>query len=93
MIANLTKVWGAHASKAGFYFQHSLPQSIFASFNSQIDFTDDASNPFDTGATAMQRGDRRLQDLHAGLQVRAPGVAIQELGVLRAGQLEAHPAG
>ncbi len=50
VIANLTKVWGAHASKAGFYFQHSFkPQSIFASFNSQIDFTDDASNPFDTG--------------------------------------------
>ncbi len=50
VIANLTKVWGAHASKAGFYFQHSFkPQSIFASFNSQIDFTDNASNPFDTG--------------------------------------------
>ncbi len=50
VIANLTKVWGSHASKAGFYFQHSFkPQSIFASFNSQIDFTDNASNPFDTG--------------------------------------------
>jgi hypothetical protein len=50
VIANLTKVWGAHASKAGFYFQHSFkPQSIFASFNSQIDFIDNASNPFDTG--------------------------------------------
>src|SRR6185295_18343977 len=50
VIANLTKVWGAHSSKAGFYFQHSFkPQSIFASFNSQIDFTDNASNPFDTG--------------------------------------------
>jgi hypothetical protein len=50
VIANLTKVWGAHSSKAGFYFQHSFkPQSIFASFNSQIDFTDNTSNPFDTG--------------------------------------------
>jgi len=49
-IANLTKVWGAHSSKAGFYFQHSFkPQSIFASFNSQIDFRDNSSNPFDTG--------------------------------------------
>jgi hypothetical protein len=49
-IANLSKVWGAHSSKAGFYFQHSFkPQSIFASFNSQIDFTDNTSNPFDTG--------------------------------------------
>ena len=43
-------MWGAHSSKVGFYFQHSFkPQSIFASFNSQIDFTDNSSNPFDTG--------------------------------------------
>ena len=50
IIANVTKVWGAHSSKAGFYYQHSFkPQSIFASFNSQIDFTDNSSNPFDTG--------------------------------------------
>jgi hypothetical protein len=50
VIANITKVWGAHSSKAGFYFQHSFkPQSVFASFNSQIDFLDNASNPFDTG--------------------------------------------
>ena len=50
VIANMTKVWGSHASKAGFYFQHSFkPQSIFASFNSQINFVDNASNPFDTG--------------------------------------------
>ena len=50
VIANITKVWGAHASKAGFYFQKSFkPQSIFASFNSQIDFSDNSSNQFDTG--------------------------------------------
>ena len=36
VIANLTKVWGGHSSKMGFYFQHSFkPQSIFASFNSR----------------------------------------------------------
>jgi hypothetical protein len=40
---------GTHG-KAGFYFQHSYkPQSIFASFNSQVSFVDDANNPFDTG--------------------------------------------
>ena len=50
VIGNITKVWGAHSSKAGVYFQHSFkPQSIFASFNSQIDFQDNSSNPFDTG--------------------------------------------
>jgi hypothetical protein len=50
VIANITKVYGRHTGKAGFYFQHSYkPQSIFASFNSQINFVNDANNPFDTG--------------------------------------------
>ena len=50
VVANLTKVWGQHTSKAGFYFQHSFkPQSIFASFNSQINFVNSTDNPFDTG--------------------------------------------
>ena len=50
MLANLTKVWGSHSTKFGVYFQNSYkPQSIFASFNSQINFIDDANNPFDTG--------------------------------------------
>jgi hypothetical protein len=49
-LANLTKVWGSHSAKFGVYFQHSYkPQSIFASFNSQIDFIDNSANPFDTG--------------------------------------------
>jgi carboxypeptidase family protein/TonB-dependent receptor-like protein len=49
-LANLSKVWGRHSSKVGVYFQSSYkPQSIFAEFNSRINFTDDANNPFDTG--------------------------------------------
>ncbi len=50
VLANLTKIWGPHSAKAGVYFQSSRkPQSIFYSFNSQIDFTDNSSNPYDTG--------------------------------------------
>ncbi len=50
VVANLTKVVGSHAFKAGFYYQNSFkPQSIFASFNTRISFTDSSSNPFDTG--------------------------------------------
>jgi hypothetical protein len=50
VVANITKVFGGHNAKAGFYFQHSYkPQSIFASFNGTINFADDANNPFDTG--------------------------------------------
>jgi hypothetical protein len=50
VLANLTKVWGAHSAKFGVYFQHSYkPQSIFSAFNSRIDFANDSNNPFDTG--------------------------------------------
>src|SRR5689334_11835496 len=50
VVTNLTKVWGAHTAKAGFYYHHSRkPQSIFFSFNSQVSFVNDSSNPFDTG--------------------------------------------
>lgn len=49
-IANLTKIWGSHASKFGVYFQKSYKaQSNFSSFNAQVNFTDSSSNPYDTG--------------------------------------------
>jgi hypothetical protein len=48
-ITNLTKVIGTHAVKAGFYYQHSLkPQSAFASFNGNIDFSNSSNNSFDS---------------------------------------------
>jgi hypothetical protein len=48
-IANLTKVWGNHTSKIGFYAQKSLKdQSGFGNNNGQLEFTEDSSNPFDT---------------------------------------------
>ena len=50
VVANLTKVMGAHAVKTGFFFQRSLKdQSAFAPFNGQINFRNDGNNPFDTG--------------------------------------------
>ncbi len=49
VVANLTKVVGAHALKAGFYYQHSLkPQSAFASFNGAVDFSNSTSNIYDS---------------------------------------------
>lgn len=49
-LANLSKIFGSHSTKFGVYYQHSYkPQSIFAEFNSRINFGDDANNPFDTG--------------------------------------------
>jgi hypothetical protein len=47
--ANLTKVWGRHSTKLGFYSQRSKKdQSGFGPNNGQIQFNDNASNPFDT---------------------------------------------
>jgi hypothetical protein len=49
VLANLTKVSGAHSFKFGVYYQSSWkPQSPFTSFNSQINFVDNSSNPYDT---------------------------------------------
>jgi hypothetical protein len=50
VIANMTKIWGSHAAKFGVYYQHSYKaQSNFSSFNAQVDFQNDNSNPYDTG--------------------------------------------
>ncbi len=49
VVANLTKIWGAHNAKFGIYFQNSKkPQTIFYSFNAQVDFAGNPSNPYDT---------------------------------------------
>jgi hypothetical protein len=49
LTANITKVWGRHSTKAGFYMQRShKDQSGFGPNNGQIQFNDNASNPFDT---------------------------------------------
>jgi hypothetical protein len=49
VVANLTKIWGPHNAKFGFYYQSSLkPQTIFYQWNAQVDFAGDPSNPYDT---------------------------------------------
>ncbi len=49
-VANITRIAGSHALKAGVYFQRSLKdQSAFAPFNGSIDFGNDSNNPYDTG--------------------------------------------
>jgi Carboxypeptidase regulatory-like domain/TonB-dependent Receptor Plug Domain len=48
IVANLTKVMGNHAAKAGFYYQKSLKdQSNFANFNGSMSFNNDSNNPYD----------------------------------------------
>ncbi len=49
VVANLTKIWGPHNAKFGVYYQSSYkPQTIFFSFNAQVNFAGDPSNPYDT---------------------------------------------
>ena len=49
IVANLTKVMGSHAAKAGFYYQKSLKdQSAFANFNGAMNFNNSGNNPFDS---------------------------------------------
>lgn len=49
VVANLTRVMGSHAAKVGLYYQKSLKdQSAFASFNGQINFNNNTSNPYDS---------------------------------------------
>jgi hypothetical protein len=51
--SSVTKIWGRHTSKAGFYAQRSLKdQSGFGPNNGRIEFNDDTANPFDTGYAA-----------------------------------------
>jgi hypothetical protein len=50
VVVNLTKVLGPHTAKAGFYYQHSSkPQAAFANWNGNVNFQDNANNPYDTG--------------------------------------------
>jgi hypothetical protein len=52
-LGNLTKVWGRHTSKVGFYAQRSRKdQSGFGTNNGRIEFNDDSANQFDTGYAA-----------------------------------------
>jgi hypothetical protein len=47
---SLTKTFGPHTVKTGAYFTHGFkPQSHRAPANGNISFTNDASNPYDTG--------------------------------------------
>jgi hypothetical protein len=48
---SITKVWNRHSSKAGFYYQNGLylQRHIGATFNGQLSFDTNTSNPNDTG--------------------------------------------
>lgn len=50
VIVNLSKIYGSHTLKAGIFWENSFkPQSSFANANGNINFSNDANNPLDTG--------------------------------------------
>jgi hypothetical protein len=49
VVANLTKVMGAHQAKAGVYYQRSMKdQSAFMNFNGAYAFDNNTNNPYDS---------------------------------------------
>ena len=47
---SLSKIWGQHSFKVGAFWENSFkPQSSFAANNGSINFSNDSSNPLDTG--------------------------------------------
>jgi hypothetical protein len=50
IVDNFSKIVGKHSLKAGAYFQRSWKdQTVFTNANGNINFVDNAQNPFDTG--------------------------------------------
>jgi hypothetical protein len=50
VVGSVSKIWGQHNLKAGVFWENSFkPQSSFAPANGNISFSDNASNPLDTG--------------------------------------------
>ena len=49
LVASLTKLWGSHTAKSGFFINRAVKeQSSRAAANGIVTFVNDASNPFDT---------------------------------------------
>jgi hypothetical protein len=50
VVDNFSKLLSRHALKTGLYYQHSWKdQTVFTNANGNINFIDNAANPFDTG--------------------------------------------
>ena len=93
VIANLTKIWGSHAVENWFLLPAQLQATEhFRELQQSDRLHGHLEQPPRHGVRLCQRGDRSVQHVHAGLQVRHPGMAVQELGVVRAGQLEGEHA-
>ena len=86
----MTKVWGSHAVEGWVLLPEQLQAAEHLRQLQQPDrLHRQRQQPVRHGLQLRERGDRRVQQLHAGLQVRAAGMALPQLRVVRAGQLEA----
>ena len=94
--ASVTKVWGRHTLKTGFYTQYSNKQQVQggAAGGPALNFQQDSRRhqPVRHVVRLLQRGDRLLQLLLAGLERRRGGIHLLQRRRLRAGQLEGEPA-
>ena len=92
---SLTKVWGRHTIKTGFYNQHSNKQQVQGggAGGPSLNFQQDAvgHQPVRHVVRVRQCGDRLLQLLLAGVEGRRRRVRLQQHRGVRPGQLEAEP--
>ena len=89
IVANLTKVWGAHAGQV----RRLLPEQLQAAEHlHQLQQPDQlhrrCEQPVRHRLRIRERRHGGLQHLHAGVEVCRSRVAVHELRVVRAGQLE-----
>ena len=88
---SLTKVWGRHTIKTGFYNQYSNKQQVQggAAGGPSLNFQQDAvgTNPVRHLVRILERGDRLLQLVFAGVQGGRRRVHLLQHRGLRAGQL------
>ena len=92
---SLTKVWGAHTSKAGFYNNHSFKaQNTGAGgvpglgFQGFVNFGNDTNNALDTRLRLRERGGRRVHAVPPAVEADRRQHDLQQHRVLPAGQLE-----
>ena len=90
---NLTKVWGNHTIKAGFYMQRSRKdQTSFANANGSYNFGDNSANPVRHRLRLLQRAVGCVQHVQPSQRLHQRPVSLLEHRRIRAGHLEGHAA-
>ena len=86
--ASLTKVWGRHTIKTGYYKQSADKRQNQGNPFGTLNFGNDANNPLDSGFGYANAALGSLQLVQPGVAVRRGAVFLHERRGLHPGQLE-----